>query len=177
MTSRARSCRVTSQPPSAGSQETGAVARSRASRGCGSAVSSSTVALAPIGYLTQATLRPVLQRTGLRGGPVAARTGGDAGLRGCRGSGAVAEALGTLRGPVADELAPLRAARVVPAQARGGDAHRGDHVAGVVIDGRGDAEDRLVGLALVVGESGPADHFEVGAQPGGGGDAARHDAA
>ena len=69
MTCAGEAVGVTSQPSSAGSQETGSVARSRASSGCGSRVSSSTVALAPIGYLTQATLRP------FRGGQCARASG------------------------------------------------------------------------------------------------------
>ncbi len=49
MTCRTRSRRVTSQAPSAGTQETGSEARSPACRGCGSASSSSSVAAAPSG--------------------------------------------------------------------------------------------------------------------------------
>src|ERR1022692_606583 len=49
ITRDARSCRVTSQPPRAGSQETGSCSRSRRSSGCGSPSSSATVAAAPNG--------------------------------------------------------------------------------------------------------------------------------
>ena len=51
----ARSRRVTSQAPSAGSQETGSRSRSRASSGCGSASSSCSVAAAPMGNESAAT--------------------------------------------------------------------------------------------------------------------------
>src|SRR5450755_204610 len=49
ITRDARSCRVTSQPPRAGSQETGSCSRSRRSSGWGSPSSSATVAAAPSG--------------------------------------------------------------------------------------------------------------------------------
>src|SRR5881227_562460 len=51
MTCSASSRGVTSQPPSAGSQDTGSCSRRRASSGCGSASSSSVVAAAPMGKL------------------------------------------------------------------------------------------------------------------------------
>ena len=49
MTATARSCRVTSQPVRAGSQETGSVSRRRASQGCGSWSRSARVMAAPSG--------------------------------------------------------------------------------------------------------------------------------
>lgn len=49
ITSSARSRRVTSQPSSAGSHETGSCSRSRARSGCGSSSSSAIVAAAPSG--------------------------------------------------------------------------------------------------------------------------------
>ena len=48
-TERARSHDVTSQPPSAGTHDTGSAARRRASAGCGSASSSASVTAAPSG--------------------------------------------------------------------------------------------------------------------------------
>ncbi len=49
MTATVRSCRVTSQPFNAGSQETGSAPRSRASQGCGSWSRSARVMAAPSG--------------------------------------------------------------------------------------------------------------------------------
>jgi hypothetical protein len=48
----------------------------------------------------------------------------------------------------------------VPPQAGGRDAHGRDHVTGVVVHGRGDAEDRLVGLTLV-DDVRPVEHGDV----------------
>jgi hypothetical protein len=49
ITPSARSRRVTIQPSSAGTHDTGSAARSRASAGCGSASSSASVTAAPSG--------------------------------------------------------------------------------------------------------------------------------
>src|SRR5437763_6418081 len=50
MTASASSRRVTSQPPSAGTRDTGSRSRSRARTGCGSSSSAATVTAAPSGY-------------------------------------------------------------------------------------------------------------------------------